>query len=388
MEKRARAARAALQHRQIVSGFSKPQVIPSLDGLRAVSISLVLLGHLLGTKHFLPVDALHGVMEPGRLGVRVFFVISGFLITTLLLREQTRSGRISLRDFYIRRAVRILPALYVFLTFIAIANRRGLIDLPPNNLVYALTYTLNFVRQGTWWTGHLWSLCVEEQFYLLWPLIVARCTKQAAIFVAIGAFAIPPILRSMLAGGLLPGLSGYENSFPLVCDDLAIGCLLALCKPLDAPAIPYTLGRRRTVYLTVLVTLVIASLEYKTRLIPPFLFQLLGPTAISLCIAFVVWRFTRIYDDPEGRFLNSRVMCSIGVLSYSIYLWQQPFLNRYTDSVLQRFPVNLLCAWVLATSSYFLLERPLLAVRKRFRHDFSARAVARTVKTDRNVNLS
>jgi peptidoglycan/LPS O-acetylase OafA/YrhL len=143
--------------------------IPSLDGLRAVSIILVIASHAIqGTHSFVfRLFFLHS-----DLGVRVFFIISGFLITSLLLRERAETGRISLPLFYIRRTLRILPPFVLFVGVVAIFNAFGIIQVPPGNWIYALTYTMNFDTHAPWVLGHLWSLSVEEQFYLLWPLVM------------------------------------------------------------------------------------------------------------------------------------------------------------------------------------------------------------------------
>ncbi|MEO7329892.1 MAG: acyltransferase, partial [Minicystis sp.] len=149
--------------------------IPSLDGLRAISILVVLFGHMAGTRNFafsfldrLPTS------ELANFGVRVFFVISGFLITRLLFEEHARSGTVSLRGFYLRRTLRIFPAFYVFVAVVLVLDRLGKITLLPYDALTALTYTMNFhpTASRSWQVGHLWSLSVEEQFYLLWPAIV------------------------------------------------------------------------------------------------------------------------------------------------------------------------------------------------------------------------
>src|ERR1700753_2781860 len=137
--------------------------IPSLDGLRTISVVLVMLGHLYGTRGY-PQDAI--TRQAGRFahfGVEVFFVISGLLITTLLLKEREQTGRIDLVNFYLRRTFRIFPAAFFYITVVAIVAH-------PGYLRYAYTYTMCYASQARpWLLGHLWSLSVEEQFYLLWP---------------------------------------------------------------------------------------------------------------------------------------------------------------------------------------------------------------------------
>ena len=138
------------------------QRIPSLDGLRAISITLVILSHLVKWKHI----SLEVLGSYGALGVHVFFVLSGYLITNLLLHEYERSSTISLRDFYIRRAYRIFPAAFVFLVVVIILYWQ---QIRWYHAAAALLYVANMDMARPWIFGHLWSLSIEEQFYLLWP---------------------------------------------------------------------------------------------------------------------------------------------------------------------------------------------------------------------------
>lgn len=141
--------------------------IPSLDGLRAIAIALVVVGHWAGTHNF-PVG-----LGSAFLGVRIFFVISGYLITTLLLREQSQTATISLSEFYVRRAYRILPAATVFLAIMLITRRH---ELTWYHAAMAALYLADFDPTRPMFFGHLWSLSVEEQFYLLWPGILKNGT--------------------------------------------------------------------------------------------------------------------------------------------------------------------------------------------------------------------
>src|SRR3954451_6722456 len=148
--------------------------LPGLDGMRALAVLAVMVYH--ANPSWLP---------GGFLGVEVFFVISGYLITLMLIGEHERSGTVSLRHFYMRRARRLLPALYVLLiglTFYTALFRREALGQLRGDVLAALTYTSNWyqiwVGQGYTASGdfaplrHLWSLAVEEQFYLLWPLVM------------------------------------------------------------------------------------------------------------------------------------------------------------------------------------------------------------------------
>ena len=152
--------------------------LASLDGLRAVSIVLVVMEHLHRTNGFPQGGFDNFAGDYGRLGVTIFFVISGFLITTLLLREEDKAGRVSLWRFYARRALRIIPAFLMFMFAIVAAERLGWVQLNPGDLTASFTYTVNYKPDRSWDIGHLWSLSVEEQFYLLWPFTLVMLGRR------------------------------------------------------------------------------------------------------------------------------------------------------------------------------------------------------------------
>ncbi len=204
--------------------------IPSLDGLRALSIALVMVGHAVGTVGApawrLPVVAA-GVAN---LGVQVFFVISGLLITTLLDVETDRTGRIDLLKFYFRRTLRIIPPYYAALAILVLLSAQGVISVTTADVWHALTYTSNYQPSRSWNVGHFWSLGVEEQFYLLWPALLLWAGRRRGVGLALAAVILVPLVRT-LAWVLLPSYRPYVGtSFDTTADALAAGCLLALAS--------------------------------------------------------------------------------------------------------------------------------------------------------------
>src|SRR5215831_9629535 len=169
--------------------------IPSLDGLRAISIAFVFVGHLAGTRGF-PVPAAAGnAVNIAELGVHVFFVISGYLITRLLLQETASSGRIDLGNFYLRRTLRIFPPYYALLAALLAADLLGAVALHRHDILRAMTYTTNYDEGRSWYVGHTWSLSVEEQFYLLWPAVVLLARPRRAVLAAAAVVLAVPIIR-------------------------------------------------------------------------------------------------------------------------------------------------------------------------------------------------
>jgi peptidoglycan/LPS O-acetylase OafA/YrhL len=339
---------------------AKSQHLRSLDGLRAISIALVLLDHMGRPWDRGPLDL--GIGDYGTLGVVVFFVISGFLITSLLMTEHARKGRVSLRLFYARRALRIFPAAYVFLLAVFLLWLAGRFPLAPRDFGYALTYTVNYLPRPGWQIGHLWSLSVEEQFYLLWPLAFVALGLRRAAWVAAVVVLVGPAARAG-ARVFLRG-SPYEDlpMFPMVADSLAVGCLLAVGRGwLERQG--WYLALLRPGFSLFLVGLVLLLNRYTGYGVV----DVAGRSVLNVALAILVHRSVHHSWDRAGRFLNWRPVAFVGLLSYSFYLWQQLFLDRHSTSWVNLFPQNLLLAFAAALGSYYLLEKPLMALRHRLR---------------------
>jgi len=155
-------------------------------------------------------------------GVRFFFVISGYLITTILLDEHAQTSTINLRQFYIRRAYRILPAAAVFMLYAFVVYWH---DLRWYDVGAMLLYVTNFDGARPWMVAHLWSLGVEEQFYFLWPSVLRKWYRQS-IPILLGVIVLAPIYSAACYHFKVP--SGGYGTFPAVADNLATGCLLAI----------------------------------------------------------------------------------------------------------------------------------------------------------------
>jgi peptidoglycan/LPS O-acetylase OafA/YrhL len=343
--------------------------IPSLDGLRAVAILLVLLCHW----HFphggsSAVEKARG--QAGDLGVQLFFVISGFLITTLMLREVRRTGRLDLRHFYLRRFLRIVPVYLAYLAVLALLQAAGPARLTGRHWLGLATYTVNFLGAPPD-TFHVWSLCVEEHFYLLWPLLlaafpVARC-RRLALYGLVGAFALRWLALLLLRD------PGFINRWTFTrLDDIAAGCLLAFLvhDPVWRGRLDRLVHSARGLALVLLVPVAahaVSSSLVGPRLSSPALEALLvslRSDVSAAAFAVFLWAAVTRPGSWGGRLLNYRAVVVIGVLSYSLYLWHPLFVVSPSPLLLS-FPLNFVCSFLVAGLSYVLIEKPFLSLKDR-----------------------
>ncbi|MBB5331665.1 acyltransferase family protein [Tunturiibacter gelidoferens] len=347
----------------------KHRDIPSLDGLRALSILSVVLSH---SNWFLPPvlahsNLFHLTIANSRNGVTTFFVISGFLITNLLLREFKKTGGIALGRFYFRRSMRIFPAFYLFLLVVGLLMWRHLLPrINPKSFLASATYTWCYYPQATgYFLQHSWSLSIEEQFYLLWPaLVLLLHGRKLLIRASVALVVLMPLLR-VLSYFLFPSLRGYD--YYLIygwLDTMMVGCLLALLNCQDG------FGRWKARFLNWRTALGMAVVAFYLNpallaaLPKPYVglyALLLYPFVTAVCIAGVLLFVVEYPKSLGGRFLNLAWLRWIGVLSYSLYLWQQIFVSEH----LHLMPFGYVFLLLASLGSYWLVEQPFLRLRTR-----------------------
>jgi peptidoglycan/LPS O-acetylase OafA/YrhL len=308
----------------------------------------------------------------GFAGVDIFFVLSGFLITSLLVGEWSRTGRISLPQFYIRRALRLLPALFAFLLvllslvpFQPAGSRRSLVEAAGISAAFLgnIAKTLNW----TFPLPHLWSLGMEEQFYLLWPallllLLLSGARRGAVIAVALGGAAAVVALRVVLAASGTASTPALFYS-PLHSDGLLIGCALGLAYAWNVVPPPESLRRALgpavVIAAAVFVVVAVRGAPYVTW------GTTVGLTVIALASAVLV--YAAIDERPVWplRFVISRPFTYLGEISYALYIWHFPVLYLWPTNQL-RVEGRVAVAVVCAAASYELVEKPFL--RRKPRH--------------------
>jgi peptidoglycan/LPS O-acetylase OafA/YrhL len=361
------------------SGASSPAALeshlPSLDGMRAISILLVLGFHsYVGWTGADPAYAVY----LGRLGVFIFFVISGLLITWLMIRERDATGAFSLRNFYIRRFLRILPVFWLLILTVSVLRDAHTITIEWLDIVRALTFTHNYPisfahpRYYAWWLSHTWSLSLEEQFYLVWPSLFALLPRRVALRLAVTLTLAGPILRAA-EYFLFPSLRGFEtNAFEAHIDILMAGCASAFL--LDS-----SLWRKRIRRIPVWPAL--ASTSTFLLIVDPVLVHhfpahsvlvalanLVLPTLEALAIALTLLVVVAGKPGLTYRALNARVPVHVGKLSYSLYIWQQLFLAPNDATGFFILACRLIAVYLVAFLSFNFFERPFLRLRGRFRH--------------------
>jgi peptidoglycan/LPS O-acetylase OafA/YrhL len=326
-----------------------------IDGLRCLAILLVLFSHL-------------NILPGGEIGVDIFFVISGYLITGIFLRESELRGSISIRYFYIRRCLRIMPALalmlLVYATSISFAHHS---TSQYWSILYAATYIMNWTRLAglpSGIIGHTWTLAVEEQFYLVWPLLLASILsldqkwRPLAVLVLI---CVSFAWRSWLI--FKHGAAASEHVFfgsDTRAMEIFIGCLLAFVWNKKVPS-----------WLPAFWPVPVSSILFLAFSGTPSWLVYFDSAVISLSAAWLI-----VVIQSETGFLSTLLgmapLVWVGRLSYGLYLWHVP-VAAVLGSRLSMRPVaqdvGIVClSFLFAAVSYYFIERPALRLKVRYSH--------------------
>lgn len=325
---------------------------PALDGLRGAAILAVMGFHAAWTP------------QGGWAGVDIFFVLSGYLITRLLAAERATTGEIEIGRFYLRRLLRLGPALAALivaeLAYALIASDRQAV---LQSVAFAATYTMNFNRafgfapDGFGTLGHTWSLAMEEQFYLLWPwlfLFIAR--RRPLVWISGALIAIICWRFFLVLHGADPERT--YNGFDTHADALLIGCAIAL-MPLSDRA--RGLVNRFAFVPAFGLAAIILLMPHRT-----IEAQSWGLTAAAICSGLLIIASTQA--GLAQRVLSARPLVHLGRISYGFYLWHFPILKIGGSYLGRSWPATLVLlgvSYLVALASYRFIERPFLRLKTR-----------------------
>jgi len=300
----------------------------------------------------------------GETCVQVFFTLSGFLITSLLLREFKTTKKINLKNFFARRFIRLLPPLILFYIVIAVFMLSGSIQESWIGFLCSIAYVYNFVHHDFYTVelGHTWSLAVEEQFYLVWPLFIVTLKKYNQL--------ISAILFLLICSGLV--LYNY-NSFSFsdayhvnrwflpAAAPILIGSLAGILNHFQPDKIAFLFSKNYYLLFTGILLFV------SPLFLPLFLMKLISIFQAFGVSLVLLWLFynqkslvTKVLDNPLLRYL--------GKISYGIYVYQGFFLRTGPGGELsvQQYPLNIILVLVIAILSYEYYEKPILKLKKQF----------------------
>lgn len=329
------------------------------DGLRGISIILVIISHLGFWGNFpqefsdraIPVFA-------GIAGVNLFFVTSGFLITAILLKEKSVFGNISVRMFVIRRALRLMPAFLIYICVVGLLMSVGVLASSGVALLMSAIYLYNFVPFGAHYTSelaHTWSLAIEEHYYLAWPWFVAKLKIKFLIKVIVALLFVCFVAMIVATG------SRYRWTIPGIAPIL-VGCLCAIYHFVLLPKRPnYWSPSDKVIGLT-------AVLLWSLPLfIPPLFFKLVWLPQIGGFGLMVYWVF-RNGESLIVKLLEMKTLIYIGTISYGLYLWQGLFVTNGPGGKLwiQHFPQNVVLTLLAAMLSYHFFEVHFLRMKGNF----------------------
>jgi peptidoglycan/LPS O-acetylase OafA/YrhL len=356
--------------------------MPQLDGLRAIAVGAVVAQHF------------QVVRTGAAYGVHLFFVLSGFLITGILLGSRKGAAvagvgrRHAIRQFYIRRVLRIFPLYYAVVLGGILVNADYAREYAP----WLLTYTINLKMAAQGWFidnfAHFWSLAVEEQYYLLWPWLMLFLPRRWLLPAALTMTAIGPLFRLYLAiqwrdpTSTIPVLQAYIGT-PTALDSLGIGSLISILMSSEV-------GRKR---IRSLMRIAVPSIGLGLSYLIGFVLGgpwsiVLYDTATAIFFGWVIYRASTGFGGPIGWFLSLAPLVFVGRISYGVYVYHAlvPEIARSLDENLgvplpaglwQKFAFYSTITLVISVISWYALERPMIGLKRRFAYVPPGRADVR-----------
>ncbi len=324
-----------------------PARIDYIDAWRFLAVVMVIQSHIFvysGLKIPLLTPYLDPLDRLGELGVLVFFVISGFVICSGLVAEKKRSGRICLSAFYVRRFYRIIPPLWLYLSGLLLLDAKGIIQISPQQALTSVAFLCNmpFPEGCSWFAGHTWTLAYEEQFYLLFPLLILSVpliNNSVRFGLAIGGLSIASVLLNR-TGQL------FFGEYLMYFIFLLTGCCSALLPE-------HIMNRIRRMPIAVWLS-VIALLLMGIGYLPVGIEKQVKAVCYPLLILLMVLG-TPIRLRSIALIFNNKQVCFLGKISYTVYLWQELVTGNYLGWVTFAY---IALVFVFAMISYRYIELP------------------------------
>jgi peptidoglycan/LPS O-acetylase OafA/YrhL len=366
----------------------RPAHLPQLDGLRTVAVTLVLVYHIARTQEL-------SWLPGGFVGVDLFFVLSGFLITSLLLREHRTSGRIDLKRFYVRRLWRLYPALILVSAVAAVVfaffpGTFGMEAASPVEALVALVYGMSWwsgleIEGGPYLLGLTWSLSVEEHFYLLWPVALLVLLRRGG---GVRSVAVVALLANAYTA-VLWHLGADPDRLYYLADarfaQMLTGCALAaalFARPDLGRLRPLVSGRAATASGLAIAVVALVASRYDAW------YWSGGMQLIGVGAAVVIGHLAVHRDSPLSVALRWGPLPTLGVWSYGIYLWHLPLIRLAQPvfgETLVVATLGALAAIPVAAASYRFVEQPLQR-RRTLRLLASPPAEARRAPAERELS--
>ena len=356
--------------------------MPQLDSLRTFAVLLVMIGH------FFPEDMWINFTPNGRIGVTLFFVLSGFLITQILIRSKISISKgkttilRSFKDFYIRRTLRIFPIYYLLLLILFLIGFQNINPYIGWYLIYSSNFIFYFLKTFDGQLAHTWTLAVEEQFYLIWPFIILLFSKRKLLALIVFFFIFGIVFRIIC-------FKYTSNTFffiltPSSFDSFACGALLAYSRIYD---VKLNINKYLLKGL-VIVNFIILILMFIFR--KNFYSWVFLPTIISTLSLIVIAKASIGFNGFLKKILENKILVYLGKISYGLYLyhvlvpllyiwlveygsenqWRIPFIDVkifqfYKNIYLQSF-IYILITIIISSVSWFLIEKPINNLKNRF----------------------
>lgn len=351
--------------------------IQSLDGVRAIAVLLVFFYHAI---LIFPAFNIH--FNNGFLGVDIFFVLSGFLITSILLKEFDETQTINFKNFYARRFLRLTPAywthlaiLFLFATYLFTSSITDIL-YSNQNFVYAIFYLTNWQRalHGSDITGllsHTWSLAIEEQFYLIWTfflfLLLRRMKRFPIVLITAGIILGTALLRAYQWQGER-SVDLLYNAFNSRMDALLVGCLVGQLTAWKF--LPKNLNNSEWFNLLAICSLfiIVMFLLYTSSYSSAFLYQG-GFTIFALAVGVLIIWLTQCPKNLVSNILKTQPLVWLGKTSYGIYLWHSlviAYVNQFSLPSFAKISIAIILTLIITSLCYYLIEQSFLKLKTKF----------------------